>query len=202
MVDPAEFHAAKQALRAALRQRRDVRSEDERADADARRTAAVLDFLGDVSGLTVASYLSVAPEPDTTEIVSALHVGGARVLLPVLTPHADGSRREAPTWAVYTGPAGMRSGLWGIPEPSSPPLGPQALADVDVIITSALAATASGQRLGVGGGWFDRVLAGAPASCVSMTLVSADELLETLPCEPWDLLVDVIATEAGVQRAT
>ena len=35
-----------------------------------------------------------------------------------------------------------------------------------------------------------------------MTLVSADELLDTLPCEPWDLRVDVIATEAGVQRAT
>lgn len=201
MVDPAEFRAAKQALRSALRQRREVRSEDERADADARRTAAVLEFLGDVSDLTVASYLSVAPEPDTTELVAALHVGGTRVLLPVLTPHADGSRRESPAWAVYTGPTDMRSGLWGIPEPTSPPLGSGALDDVDVIITSALAATASGQRLGVGGGWFDRVLAEAPASCVSMTLVSADELLETLPCEPWDLRVDVIATEDGVRRA-
>lgn len=200
MVDPAEIRAAKDALRTALRARRATRTEAERATTDAARTRHILDFLGDARGLAVASYLSIAPEPDTSELVAALHVAGARVLLPVLGPHADGRKRTQPDWAPYAGPDALRPGLWSIPEPTTPPEGPGALASADVVFVSALAATPTGWRLGVGGGWFDRALAHASPDAVTVALVSADEVLDTLPRDPWDLPIDVIATEAGVSR--
>lgn len=190
---------AKQTLRAASRTRRAARSTTQRNHADALRAQHILDFLGTSdsletpSDITVASYLSIEPEPDTTEIIAALHAKGVRVLLPVL--------RRVPDWAPYAGPDALRPAWRGIPEPTTDPLGADALLDADAVLVSALAVTPRGDRLGVGGGWYDRALAHCGPATVTVALVSDDEILDSLPCEPWDRRVDVLATESGVRRA-
>lgn len=184
---------AKQTLRAASRTRRAARSIAERNSTDALRTQHILEFLGMSSDITVASYLSIEPEPDTTEIIAALHATGVRVLLPVL--------RRVPDWAPYAGPDALRPAWRGIPEPTTDPLGADALGEADAVLVSALAVTTRGDRLGVGGGWYDRALAHSDPATVTIALVSDDEILDSLPCEPWDRRVDVLATESGVRRA-
>lgn len=195
---------AKNVLREAVRTRREARPEAVRRDDDHRRTQQTLSFLADRvgPGLTIAAYFSQAPEPDTLELVAALHAVGARVLLPVLGRRRDGSwpstdGRRLPDWARYTGPDRVKPGWRGILQPTTAELGADALAEAEVVVCSALAVTRTGDRLGTGGGWYDRALAHA-GDAVTVALVNDDEILDALPTHPWDRRMDVVITPTQV----
>lgn len=184
--------AAKAALRALIRDRRAARGAAERERLDRERTRALLDRLGLLPGLgCVATYLSIAPEPDTLALCAALRRQGIRVLVPLLRGH------PAPTWAVLDGLDGLRPGVHGIPEPENPTVVP--LRDADLVICSALAATPDGRRLGVGGGWFDRALAERRDAVPAWGLLNSDEVLADLPTQPHDVALDAVVTERGVR---
>lgn len=170
---------------------------------DERRDARVLEQLTDVG--TIATYLSMPaggsrPEPGTLALTEALWRRGHLVLAPVLSPTAHGARHD-PDWARYEGPARLRDGLWGIPEPTGPALGARALAQADVVLCSAMAVTLDGRRLGVGGGWFDRALAFARPDALLVALVTDDDVVDALPTEPHDRTIDVIVTPTRTLHA-
>ncbi|MGJ3508737.1 5-formyltetrahydrofolate cyclo-ligase [Enemella sp. A6] len=196
--DLAALAEAKQTMRRAVRRARSLQDAETRAAADRERTARVLGFLaGRVGpGLTVAAYLSRDDEPGTLELISALHASGVRVLLPVLGP-PEAPLRE-PDWARYAGPEQLRNAAHGITEPATPALGPQALAEAEVIICPALGVTRLGDRLGMGAGWYDRALTRAAAEAVTVALVDDAEVFDILPIEPWDRRVDVVATPSDL----
>jgi len=128
-----------------------------------------------------------------------LHAQGVRVLLPVL---GTGLRRG---WAEFTGLADLKTRAPGRPpEPSGPDLGPEALADADVVIIPALAVDTAGARLGQGGGWYDRALVAALPDALVLALLYDGELVSAeksaLPCEPHDLPVDGVASPSGWRR--
>jgi 5-formyltetrahydrofolate cyclo-ligase len=68
----------------------------------------------------------------------------------------------------------------------------------EVIICPSLAADPFGQRLGRGGGWYDRALEPLPADTETWTLINDDELLDELPAQPWDRPVRRIVTQTRV----
>lgn len=183
--DQQALAGAKALLRDAVRRRRAARPDAQRAADDHARTLRTLDFLGDADALRVAVYVSVREEPSTLELIGALTAMGARVLLPVLGPEPD--------WAWYAGPDALRAGWNDIPEPTGERLGAAALAKADVVVCTGLAATVRGDRLGVGGGWYDRARAAAP-DVPTVVLLNDDEVLDVLPTEPHDLPVDAIIT--------
>ncbi|MDR1710772.1 MAG: 5-formyltetrahydrofolate cyclo-ligase [Propionibacteriaceae bacterium] len=133
-----------------------------------------------------AIYASVPPEPDTWPLITAAYEAGIDVLLPVL-----GSQ---PNWARYAGPDQLRASWRGILEPTTPALGPEALRAADLIIVSGLAGTPQGDRLGTGGGWYDRALAWASPQAQKVLLLYEGEIFDELPTDPWDVRVDSIAT--------
>lgn len=194
--DLAALAQAKQTLRQAVRTVRAGTAAQTRTERDAARTQLLLAFLaGRVGpGLTVAAYVSRADEPGTLELIAALHASGVRVLLPVLGPLPDGSRRDGPDWARYAGPDQLRIGRHGITEPTTPALGGQALAEAEVILCPGLGATRAGDRLGMGAGWYDRALLAANPEAVTVILVDDREVFEVLPVAPWDRPMDVVAT--------
>lgn len=175
--------AAKAELRTRLRATRASRPSDPTAD-DARTTRALAACAG--AGV-VAAYASVPGEPDTAALIEYLRLADVRVLLPVL-------RRE-PGWAVYTGTDGLVPGPLGIPAPSGPALGPDALGDADWVWLPGLAGTRDGRRLGTGGGWYDRALTRASPDARLGLLLYDDEVLDDLPVDDWDRDVDLLVTE-------
>jgi 5-formyltetrahydrofolate cyclo-ligase len=104
--------------------------------------------------LTVCAYASFGTEPDTNELIQALTAQGTRVLLPVLLPDA------ALDWAVYDGR--LQKGRLGLREPAGERLGADAIRDADVVLVPALAVSTTGERLGRGGGSYDRALSRLP----------------------------------------
>lgn len=143
---------------------------------------------------TVAAYVSVGREPGTGLLLDALHAAGKRVLLPVLRADNDLD------WAVFTG--GLVPASRGLLEPAGPRLGPEAIANADVLLVPGLAVSANGDRLGRGGGSYDRALARVGADVPIGLLLHEDEAGLDVPTEPHDRRVGFVVTPAGVRRLT
>lgn len=162
---------------------------------DASRAARLARALRCCSGSrVVALYASVPPEPDTLGLADALAAAGVRVLLPKLAGF------RTPRWAWYSGPASLVSGWRGIPEPEGPALPAESLAEADLIWCSALAADASGRRVGTGGGWYDRALAHRSRGATVGVLLNDREVRDAVPADAWDVPVHLIVTEQRTIR--
>ena len=151
--------------------------------------------------LTVCAYAAFGTEPDTAELIEALTAQGIRVLLPVLMPDGDLD------WAVYD--AQFEVGRFGLREPVGERLGAEAIRAASVVLVPALAVSSTGQRLGRGGGSYDRALArltmpqhnhpqrSRPWVCA---LVYDHELGATFPVESHDQPVDAACTPSRLVR--
>jgi 5-formyltetrahydrofolate cyclo-ligase len=140
---------------------------------------------------TIAAYYSVGAEPDTRGLVYALWKRGSYVLLPLLRPDGDLD------WASYEGPDSLVSGPRGLLEPGETPRGPGAVARADAVLVPALAVDQAGNRLGRGGGSYDRALARVGPVVPLIALIYDAELLDYVPAEPHDVKVRAVVTPAA-----
>ena len=65
---------------------------------------------------------------------------------------------------------------------------------IDVVIVPGVAFTADGDRLGQGGGWYDRLLAQVRDDCTSIGVAFDEQLVDDLPTDDHDRPVDIIIT--------
>jgi 5-formyltetrahydrofolate cyclo-ligase len=66
---------------------------------------------------------------------------------------------------------------------------------IDLIVVPGLAFSRDGHRLGRGGGFFDRLLAGPAAAAYKLGVCFDFQLLESIPIEPHDIVMDTVVTE-------
>jgi 5-formyltetrahydrofolate cyclo-ligase len=66
---------------------------------------------------------------------------------------------------------------------------------IDLIVVPGLAFSRDGHRLGRGGGFFDRLLAGPAAAASKLGVCFDFQLLESIPIEPHDIVMDTVVTE-------
>jgi 5-formyltetrahydrofolate cyclo-ligase len=67
----------------------------------------------------------------------------------------------------------------------------------DVVIVPGLAFTLGGERLGQGGGWYDRFLAERRDDCVAIGVGFWEQILGSLPTGAHDVVLDVVVTDAS-----
>jgi len=72
--------------------------------------------------------------------------------------------------------------------------------DIDLIVVPALAFDRQGNRLGRGGGFYDRFLAEPRVHAVTVGLGFAEQLVEELPTHHYDRPVDMLVTDQHVLR--
>jgi len=144
---------------------------------------------------TVAAYYSVGTEPDTRSLVFALWKRGSYVVLPVLLGDGDLD------WASYEGPDSLAPGPRGLLQPTEPARGVGTIARADVVLVPALAVDVSGNRLGRGGGSYDRALARVGGQVPVIALLYDGELLPSVPVMPHDRPVGAVARPGhGITR--
>ena len=140
----------------------------------------------------MTAYVSVGSEPGTGLLLDALVAAGKRVLLPVVLPDLDLD------WAVYDGPGSLAPATRGLYEPTGPRLGRDAIRTADVVLVPGLGVSPAGERLGQGGGCYDRVLPRVPAGTPVAVVLFDDEVGVAVPAEPHDVRVGFALTAGGV----
>lgn len=150
-----------------------------RAAADSRRSAALAPLLDGAA--QVAAYVSVGDEPSTRAL---LRRGW---LLPVLLASGELD------WTVYEGELTRTAG--GLFEAPGAGLGVAAVARCDLLLVPALLVDRRGNRLGRGGGSYDRAL--LLSHGLTLALLHDGELVEQVPVEPHDVPVAAVLTPSG-----
>ncbi|HZM80251.1 MAG TPA: 5-formyltetrahydrofolate cyclo-ligase [Candidatus Limnocylindrales bacterium] len=142
-------------------------------------------FLRGYPRSVISCYMPMASEPGGPALPDRLAAAfpESTLLLPVLLPDLDLD------WAPYAGPHSLSLTSRRLYEPTTPRLGPEAIATAQIAIVPALATDADGHRLGRGGGSYDRALSRLTAGTVSVALLHAGELLNCVPYEPHDCRV-------------
>lgn len=168
---------------------------------------------------TVAAYVSMGSEIAMDGLLRVLLDAGCRVLVPRLGTGLDVGWSELNDMDtlrdVPAAPVSKASGANAEPqqsaastanthishrpqEPDTEVLGPQALAQADLVIVPALAVDALGVRLGRGGGWYDRALAFRRDGVRVIAVCWPWETpCDPLPREDHDVPVDGVLTPEG-----
>lgn len=179
---------AKRALRAELRERRQLLSAAQRENAASAIGQRLDDLVDSLGARSISCFLSTTTEPGTRDFVTRAARRGIRVLLPIT--RTDGLL----DWAVATDDDEVAEGLFGLPEPTGEVLSPMAVNDVDLMIIPAAAVDRSGMRMGWGRGYFDKTI-GSMEKCPPVYAVIYDsEILDSLPREIHDQPVTGVVT--------
>lgn len=158
----------------------------------------------DDGGPAVCAYASMGSEPATGALLAALHASGYAVHVPVCEP---GFQLAWVHW--FPGVDMARSRFAPVMEPVGERRSFTQLGPVLAVFVPALAVDGSGTRMGQGGGYYDRFLAGlaappgGPNASVPVAAVVHDhEVLKAgeLPRDTYDLPVGFALTPGGLQR--
>ncbi len=136
----------------------------------------------------IGFYWPFRAELNLTGLVRDLYAAGARTALPVVV-----ERKHPVEFWNWTPESEMRPGIWDIPVPvHRDPVSPT------ILLVPLLGFDADGYRLGNGGGYYDRTLAGFTERPLALGVGYAHGRLNTIHPQPHDIPMDAIITEDGV----
>jgi 5-formyltetrahydrofolate cyclo-ligase len=149
-------------------------------------------------GARIAVYHPFDCETDTAALIRAARRRGVRLYVPVVIDRRHRRLRFYP----LTGR--MRRGAFGIfvPHEYAIPVAPRWL---NLIVVPLVGVDASGRRLGMGGGFYDRALAFRRArrdwrGPLLVGFAFDSQKTDGVFADPWDLRLDALATESGLEH--
>jgi len=186
--------ATKAQLRADLERRLAALPPDRAAAAAARVADRVLALPEVAAARGVLACLSFGIELDTWPMVERLQTPSRRLYV----PRADPRDRQL---HVHPYPCELCTLSFGLRQP--PPGAPEVPAsavdeEVDAILVLGLGFDDRGFRLGHGGGYFDRFLAGRTVPAIGLAFEM--QVVDRVPDEPHDVPMSVLVTERRVRR--
>ena len=186
-------------MRETMKARRDALHDGGGAPAQAAATFAgeVLALAppqrGEATEAVVSSYLPIGSEIDPQPLMRALAEQGAIGALPVIVAKA-----RPLTFRSYLDGDPLEEKLWGIREP----LANQAVCVPDILVLPMLAFDDQGWRLGYGGGFYDRTLAGlrAEKAVIAIGLAYDGQRVDAVPYDDYDARLDFVLTPSGLRK--
>lgn len=143
---------------------------------------------------TILFYASFNSEVKTDEIIKQAINDGKTVSLPIVIN--EEKKLEIKNILDLTN---LEISPFGIREPNNslPNVSP---ADLDLVVIPCCCLDKRGNRIGYGGGYYDRFLASLSSGVFKVALAYEIQIIDELPCEDHDFPVDAIITEKGVYR--
>lgn len=183
--DPEHVAEVKRRLRRELRARREALSMAEREAASAGLCAVLRHAPLPAVGL-IGAYAALGGELDTGAALTLLQSLGWVIAY----PRVDGNE------LVFhrTEPGQLVRGYQGIREPVADHATHVEPSALRALLVPAVAFDRSGNRLGHGGGFYDRLLGVLPPGVLTIGVAYDFQVLEHLPTEPHDVAVQAIAT--------
>jgi len=183
--------STRQQLRQQIRLRRKSLTHEQQTQAAQQAAARMMGFAPVVEAQTVAAFLSFDGELDTRPLIEGLWRAGKKVYLPVLHPFSAGNL----LFLRYFPDSDLVLNHFKIHEPALDVRHVLPLNKVDVLITPLVAFDATGQRLGMGGGFYDRTLQNWRAHGLFPVGYAHDcQQVDALPVEEWDIPLPAVIT--------
>ena len=186
--------SARQSIRKLIRERRRALSAAEQSLFAERAAGRMLDYPPVRSARSMALFLSFDGELDTRPLIDALWREGKRVYLPVLHPFSPGNL----LFLRYHPRSELVVNRLKISEPRLDVREVLPLDELDVLVTPLVAFDAQGQRLGMGGGFYDRTLQNWRRYGMQPVGYAHDcQRVEALPVEQWDIPLPAVVTPSN-----
>lgn len=138
---------------------------------------------------TIFCYVGTEREIDTSRLIHILLQDGKTVVLPLCREKGVMEARQ------IQGMGDLVSGKYGIlaPRLTCPVVEPE---EIDLALVPCCTGNAQGQRLGYGGGYYDRYL--PQTRCPKLLLCRHQVLRDDIPMEDHDVKMDFLVTERGI----
>lgn len=170
----------KKSIRAEVRRRIKAMSDAAKLEASERIFETLERSTAFASAHCVALFAAMWDEVPTAEVLERWRTMGKRVVVP---------RVEGDVMRYYDySPERMQEGAFGILEPVGDD--EVAVADIDLMIVPARAFTQSGERLGRGGGFYDKYMSLSGFRAVKFGICFECQIFDELPTDPHDIAVD------------
>ena len=184
--------ATKAELRARVREARAAIPEADRRSAAISDAAGALGLTGVVGARGALAYCAMPEELDPSPLVRLLMQAGTRIAY----PRVCGPRALTLHWGDA---CELEPGYCGLLEP---PAGSEEapLDEIALVLVPGVAFDEACHRLGMGGGFYDRLLAGLSPTALKVALAFDEQIVDALPHEEHDAMVDAVVTPSRILR--
>ena len=181
----------RQQIRQQIRQRRRALTPEQQTQFALQAADRMMAYPPVLLAQTVAVFLSFDGELDTRPLIDQLWRAGKRVYLPVLHPFSPGNL----LFLHYHPNSDLVVNRLKIREPKLDVRDVLPLSQLDVLVTPLVAFDAAGQRLGMGGGFYDRTLQNWRQHRLQPVGYAHDcQQVDALPTEQWDIPLPTVIT--------
>ena len=136
-------------------------------------------------------FVSFGSEVDTRPMVEETIRRGKTALAPKAVPQS----RELIPSRIIDWESDLMPGYYNIPEPRAGALRPYAPEQIDLLIVPGVAFDLKGNRLGYGGGYYDRFFSLLKPGTPLVALVFDLQIVPAVPIDEWDRPVDCVITD-------
>jgi 5-formyltetrahydrofolate cyclo-ligase len=183
------LQSAKKALRASVIARRDALDPETRRTGSQTITAKLIALPEYRAAAVICAYVSFGSEFDSAAFCSDVMASGKRLLL----PRINRKTRMLELREVKNLGGDLVAGVWGISEPGERcRIVPWSAAEF--LLVPGVAFTVTGERLGYGGGYYDRLLSGLGAKTPRIAAAFTLQVVNSIPTGPNDQRVHLIVT--------
>ncbi|MBB1202818.1 5-formyltetrahydrofolate cyclo-ligase [Enterobacteriaceae bacterium 89] len=195
MTIPSATSSARQQIRQSIRQQRRALRPEQQIQSAEQAAARMMAYAPVVMARSVALFLSFDGELDTQPLIDQLWQSGKQVYLPVLHPFSPGNL----LFLRYHPQSQLVTNRLKIQEPKLDVREVLPLSELDVLITPLVAFDTQGQRLGMGGGFYDRTLQNWQQYDLHPVGYAHDcQQVEQLPVEKWDIPLPAVVTPSKI----
>ena len=178
----------RQQLRQQMRETRQKQTALQQQQAAQHITEKALKLIEQQRAKNIALYLAFDGEISTKPLINQLWQQGKHVYLPVLHPFVHGHV----LFLRYLPDTPMKANKFGILEPYLNVKSVLPIEQLDIIFTPLVAFDKLGNRLGMGGGFYDRTLQNSQRRFITVGLAHQCQQVEALPIESWDIPLEQI----------
>ena len=146
----------------------------------------------------IASYLSCSGELDTITLNEQLQNKQHQLCLPVISP----TERGIMDFHRYHSLAELKPNKFNIPEPIPSKESLVSPTELELVVVPLVGFTGKGARLGMGGGYYDRILKQISPNCLKLGLAYDFQRNDEIESKDWDVPLDEIITPTQHYRFT
>jgi len=165
-----------------------------------QKSEEILNFLSSLpeykESTTIYTFIGSLPGEIQTIMLAARALSEDKA---VIVPMYHGNEAP-PSHSVLRSINALEFSPFGILQPSPSNDIPVPISDSNLIIAPCLAADREGNRLGMGGGYYDKILTEVTVPVIVMAYDF--QIVQDLPTESHDVKFNILITESGVKRVS